>query len=463
VGKTLRVLRVMRSLRILRLAKLRRIIEDIQDRITSEYFHIIVNVVKLILIIVWTNHFIACAWWAIGIAGPREGDADADGSWTSNFRVQEADLGYKYFTALHWSLTQFTPASMEIFPRNLAERIFSVLVLLFAMIVFSSFVSSITSAMTQLRQLNSGIDKGFVMLRRYLRVRRTTPDLTVRIVRCVEHRLSARKGEVPESDVALLQHLSKPLQMELLSHILAPVMTKHPFFRRYAEVDPVAMQRLCLGAVQRVSLSTGDTLFTESCIGDQMFFVRSGKLRYHPSSYFPSGVQGGPARMRTSSSLRRSRACRPVQECICEEGEWFCESSLWCTWAHWGTMVALRMSEVLAVDAKAFACVTALHHFLAASSLRYGSAFVERLNEVGQDGPLRDICQFWPEDIDQMAEQAFSRRANTNSTSVAAFKAPMMTTSGLEYPSAIELEVASEPRTTDSPEAGEAGGRRVEL
>ena len=37
------------------------------------------------------------------------------------------DLSWRYLTSLHWSLTQFTPASMDVSARNEYERIMSIL------------------------------------------------------------------------------------------------------------------------------------------------------------------------------------------------------------------------------------------------------------------------------------------------------------------------------------------------
>ena len=59
--------------------------------------------------------------------GPRE-DFLWQGQRSSCFsRAEESkNLWYKYSTALHWSLTQFTPASMEVMPQNEYERFFTV-------------------------------------------------------------------------------------------------------------------------------------------------------------------------------------------------------------------------------------------------------------------------------------------------------------------------------------------------
>merc|ERR1711937_458163 len=83
-------------------------------------------------------------------------------------QVDNRDFIYLYTTSFHWSLTQFTPASIAVQPQNPTERVFAILVLLGTLLTFSSFVSGITGAMMYLRSLSSVKSKKFWMLRRYL-------------------------------------------------------------------------------------------------------------------------------------------------------------------------------------------------------------------------------------------------------------------------------------------------------
>eukprot|EP00438_Fugacium_kawagutii_P026712 Skav219970 [mRNA] locus=scaffold2879:389420:443892:+ [translate_table: standard] len=69
----------------------------------------------------------------------------------------QQSIEYRYATALHWSLTQFTPATVDVHPQNLVERTFAILVLIFGLVLFSSFVSSITASMTQLRNMQDSL------------------------------------------------------------------------------------------------------------------------------------------------------------------------------------------------------------------------------------------------------------------------------------------------------------------
>merc|ERR1719217_1561451 len=117
--------------------------EEIEDRIHSESLNICLDVLKGLCTIVLICHIIACIWFAIGRSRHH--------GWVDHFKVVDRDTGYQYATSLHWSLTQFAPASMEVSPRTADERVFNIIMILFGLVIFSSFISSVTAAATQFR------------------------------------------------------------------------------------------------------------------------------------------------------------------------------------------------------------------------------------------------------------------------------------------------------------------------
>mmetsp|Transcript_61606 Transcript_61606/g.198393 ORF Transcript_61606/g.198393 Transcript_61606/m.198393 type:complete len:278 (+) Transcript_61606:64-897(+) len=68
---------------------------------------------------------VALAWCGLGQSGGH--------TWMTHFQA-DASPSYTYFTALHWSVCQFTLASMEVVPVNLQERLFAVCVSMFAIV-----------------------------------------------------------------------------------------------------------------------------------------------------------------------------------------------------------------------------------------------------------------------------------------------------------------------------------------
>merc|ERR1719367_2200069 len=100
---------------------------------------------------------------------------------------------------------------MEVVPRNTIERIFTVVVLIFSLLVFSSFVGTVTNSMTALRAMSGDDSKRFWVLRKYLSQNRLNKNLSNRIVKYLEHTNREQGERVQKESVVLLRLLSEPL------------------------------------------------------------------------------------------------------------------------------------------------------------------------------------------------------------------------------------------------------------
>lgn len=386
MARTTKMLKILRVMRLVRLAKLRAILETIQDRFGSEFFIIGVTMVKLILLVVFLNHFIACIWYGMSVSVE-----DGEPAWVQDGHFVTLDTtAYKYFTALHWSLTQFTPASMEVFPMNTGERAFAVTVLLFALLVFSSFLSSITTAMTQMRQLFSWFNPQISMLRRYLRYKQVSKSLTIRILRYVEHVLALQKQEVQEKDVILLRLLSKPLEMELKHNLFQNILVEHPFFNFVSIHSSDCMSTVCNTSLTSLNFSVGDTIFAPETSADSMFFVLRGHIRYrsvHAKTKRNQDFEAGGANTMDLSSIPQTRGeilkgFGNKRYDFLKENQWCCEAALWTPWMHMGYMRTVENTDVLAVDARSLLASFQKHRRVLHSAAKYGRLFVQHLNEV---------------------------------------------------------------------------------
>merc|ERR1719313_748649 len=128
------------------------------------------------------THMIACMWFMIGRWSKNGG---AKMNWLQDVGLQatgDASLAYQYLTSLHWSITQFTPASMDIYATNIGERAFSVVILYIALVALSSFIGSISASVTQLRSMTADESKATWVLRRYLKQKKISKNLTQRIL-----------------------------------------------------------------------------------------------------------------------------------------------------------------------------------------------------------------------------------------------------------------------------------------
>mmetsp|Transcript_57901 Transcript_57901/g.130857 ORF Transcript_57901/g.130857 Transcript_57901/m.130857 type:complete len:788 (-) Transcript_57901:152-2515(-) len=361
-GRLLRALRILRIVRLLRLAKLQKIIRMFQDRVDSEYLTILFNVCKLLIMIIAINHIVACAWYKLGSADFSSGES----SWTSVEFQQEETILYKYMTSLHWSLTQFTPASMSVNPQNVTERIFAVVILLFAMVVFSSFVSSITGAMTNLRNLGAKQSTQFWTLRKYFRQQRISMELSRRVFRYVNAVLMTAQTQIKENEVELLHLLSQPLKSEVQTELYNRGMHLHPFMMAVAKRSKAVMRKICLTAISATSVSKMDVVFTNGEAARFMYFLTRGALAYVRSN----GTEV-PMTLRV--------------------GHWCCEAVLWTEWLHHGHLFARKETDLLKLSAQKFQTVASEHPSEMAFYQQYAAEFVIQLNDLERQGQSSDV------------------------------------------------------------------------
>jgi len=356
LGKTLKTVRLIR---MLRLGKLMRVSDSLPIGVVEQYINfrkviIIFGVVKILVFLIWVNHVIACGWY--GVALSHQGSDN----WISWHNLDQHPPEYRYATAFHWSLTQFT-GTMEVTPRNLSERFYAVVVLLFAFVTSASVVSAITSSMTRLEIATAQEAQQANTLKRFLYLNHIPSRLSLRVQRNAQHILSQQRWEIPEGNVELLSVVSEPLRIELHFEMHIPLLSSHPFLRKYAESGAAPMRQVCHLALTRVALSSGDVLFSEGEIPlvARTYFVIEGCM-----SYMDRGSMG--------------------METLGPSG-WACEAVLWTPWVHTGTMRSKTHCSLLALDAERFQAISSQFQNQVELAQRYGEGFVSHCNSVDQD------------------------------------------------------------------------------
>jgi len=368
LGRSVRTLKLMRGFRLVRMLKIKRILMEVQDNINTESVSIIFSIFKTFCCLIMANHLVACGWFGIG--------RTAHNGWVNEYMMLERDLGFQYSTSLHWSLTQFTPASMEVFPQNTGERLYSVIALILAMICFSSFLSILTTSMSQLRQIGKEKSHQFWLLRRYMQDWGVSRHTQIRINRYLEFEYKQRKERVQDQQVMLLAMLSEPLREELKIETCCPCLEKHCFFDG---IDSEA--RVFSHSVYTQSHAREDAIFTVGVEATSMVFVCCGLLKYT----FGQSEDDEP-KFELSEELSR--------------GQWVCEPVLWTPWVHLGDLHACRESQLMLIDSAKFGAAVSRQCRFWFRTRNYAKRFIAHLNEVDKD-KLTDLSQtlFSPMDI----------------------------------------------------------------
>jgi len=320
IGKSVRYMRIMRVMRLLRLRKIQEAMHQCDEIINLQYFSIIQKLIMNMVWILLLSHFIGCGWYAIGM------EDFGQETWVSP-ELLDRPLEYRYLTALHWSITQFTPGSMNVQPVNSVERLYSVVVLVLGMVVFSSTVSSITAATNNLKDINAVYKHQIWTMRRYFREQKISAALTHRVLRYTEAIIKPKYQKVNVDQVKILPLLPQMLTKEIAREMYEKHLTVHPLFDALSDTNTSLMQMLCC-IVKESMLEKGEMIFSPGQVCTSMYFVSHGTLEY---------FLWQEARAETLESKTS-----------------FCEAVLWTPWVHQGRMYARYESTIIALDAKQF-------------------------------------------------------------------------------------------------------------
>eukprot|EP00434_Breviolum_minutum_P000590 symbB.v1.2.000514.t1/scaffold31.1/size418471/10 len=385
VSRLMRSIRVVRTVRLLRLVKLKRVIDMAKDRITSEVVFILLNILKLIVLLLLVNHFVASLWYLMGgVANPGQLN------WRDVYGMQpqQQSIEYRYATALHWSLTQFTPATVDVHPQNLVERTFAILVLIFGLVLFSSFVSSITASMTQLRNMQEDKSKQFWLLRRYLLQKKVPQELNFKVLRYTEYATSRSGEAIPEHRITILNVLTKQLQSELRFVTHFGCVKQHGFLRLVCVMNESILHLMSSGkALVLKALASQDPLFEVVDPPFCMYFVEQGQIQY------TQGQSGALASGTFAPNAFESEGFLPTDPDVLMpatpteagtaigKGGNLCEIALWAHWKHVGSARAVYESNIVQVIAKGFADCIRRDPAVDSMAAMYARMFVKMVND----------------------------------------------------------------------------------
>ncbi|CAE7658024.1 eag, partial [Symbiodinium sp. KB8] len=163
--KVVKFLRLMRLMRMLRMAKLRKLWERVEDEIGSVLLVQSMMLVRILVIVVAICHWSACIFWIVGSPEslitdlmPQEMAEEFAQvpHWTTIFRTHgpeqevwrwvDRPTSESYIFCFYWTLGVMRTMPAEVTPVNLAERVFVLLFMFFALSAFAISVASLTQA-----------------------------------------------------------------------------------------------------------------------------------------------------------------------------------------------------------------------------------------------------------------------------------------------------------------------------
>lgn len=357
-------LRVMRAMRLVRLGRQTRratmVMQKLKTIFVARETHLFMDMTIIMVSIFWLMHVWCCIWYVIGIDVE---NSDTGTTWLNHLRdvsEHEPGSGYEYATALHWSVTQITPGSMEVVPKSSFERLYNVCILFAGLVLGTSLVATVAAMVTQYRIYLESTTKDFRMLETYLTQSRASPGLCMAIKKQVLAK-QRQKAKVSFSDVRYLGWAANSLKEALWCQVCLAHLEHHPFWIAWGRTCTPCLVSFCNAALQKRSLVPSDVLFEEGKRGNEMSIIVDGELAYSPgmeSAETKAGVENFDFRLK--------------------KGMWCAEVALWIKWDHRGTMHCAQTCEMLCMNVDAWRDVSSFSEMVSVLT-EYAKAFIHQL------------------------------------------------------------------------------------
>jgi hypothetical protein len=284
--RMMRIARIVRMFRLLRVLKLKKLLHTFYDQVLGymEWIQLLLQILQMLMMVLVLIHTVGCMWYgfSVNLIGSTDMTwveyylVGKDGEFTPD--AHDDGFKYHYLTALHWALAQVSPGNTDIMPMNWKERAMNIFVLCLTLIIFSSFISSMTVAVTRLRNLHSADEKRHAMLRKYFRDHGVPPDLAIRVQSFLEEKMEAHSCKTQEKEVDLLHHLTKGLYHEILRVSQEPILRKYPVLRQLNSSEPAKdlMGMICAEACSQKVVGPGEKVYVVDEVSRGMYFLNKG-------------------------------------------------------------------------------------------------------------------------------------------------------------------------------------------
>eukprot|EP00930_Biecheleria_cincta_P038406 TRINITY_DN26388_c0_g1_i1.p1 TRINITY_DN26388_c0_g1~~TRINITY_DN26388_c0_g1_i1.p1 ORF type:complete len:750 (-),score=108.20 TRINITY_DN26388_c0_g1_i1:142-2391(-) len=340
-----RALRLIRFLRLMRLHKSTEFVDVLLSRVRSEYTVLTAKLISLTLKVVVVVHYIACLWYLISTI-------DEEDNWRTPYELDEKDKWYAYVLAVHWSLSQFSPATQNIAPRNFYERTFSIFIVFYAFLAFSSFLSSMTKAVNELSAINVENSRGQAAIRKFFCNKKVSTDLWCRITMfCRVKNLHDRV--LKETEIPTFEEIPESLRIKLHEELYMPFLEGARFMEGRDDTDTQLMSKICHYAITEERQGPRQDIFVEGMESNSIIAFFEGEAKYW------SACLDQPICLHNAAITPSKRRRSIYHKHIVKGVTYLCEFALWTRWHHRGQLITGASSAWMEFHCETFAAIVA--------------------------------------------------------------------------------------------------------
>ena len=224
--RLIRIVRFLRFLRLLRVLKLKKLLYKFEEIIMSDTINAILGFFKVITVILFIAHWIACIFYQIGVS-----QLDSEPiCWLTMANIQDAPIFDKYIISLYWAFTTMTTVGYgDVSPYTMGEKIYAMFSMLIACGVFAYVVGSIETIARRSNTMAAIFKEKILHVNQFLMHKQIPKYLRLKVRRYLEYMFEYKK-QYKLSEIEVLNMLNENLKDQVIVHLNGRMLKKTRIF-----------------------------------------------------------------------------------------------------------------------------------------------------------------------------------------------------------------------------------------
>ncbi|KAJ3130265.1 Kinesin-like protein kif27 [Nowakowskiella sp. JEL0407] len=280
-------LTLIRLPKLIRIAKILMYFQRIEKKLHARF---IGQIIKFLVYLMVATNTVACCWFALACNGGITKDLTCStNSWVSSVKgpptmnnTIEADLqdpnwvegnrGYLYIRALYWTVTTMTTTGYgDLHASTDAERMFSILAMLFGIFFYGYISGTIASTLSNLDSRRVGYQQKMTAVIQYMNDREMDGDMQERVINYYDYVWDRNRGIDAK---ALFVDLPTTFKSEVAMSLNNAIIDKVSIFKGCSE----GFRRMIAISMKLYLFTANEYVVHTNDLGLEMYFITQGRI-----------------------------------------------------------------------------------------------------------------------------------------------------------------------------------------